>query len=69
MLVDKVKAERVCVKIEVFSDQCEVQKSYNRSEGPIQIICYTLRQWFSTFGSWQPTKYNNSQFGDRYLIL
>ena len=28
-----------------------------------------LRQWFSTFGSWRPTKYNNTQFGDPYIAI
>jgi len=26
-------------------------------------------EWFSTFGSWQPTKHNITQFGDPYITI
>jgi len=29
----------------------------------------TLCQWFSTFGSWRPTKQTITQFGDPYITI
>ena len=29
----------------------------------------SLKQWFSTFDSWRPTKQNNTQFGDPYIDI
>ncbi len=28
-----------------------------------------LKKWFSKFGSWRPTKQNNSQFGDLFITI
>ena len=28
-----------------------------------------LDQWFSTLGSWRPTKHNDTQFGDPYITI
>ena len=28
-----------------------------------------LNQWFSTLGSWRPTKFNNTQFGDPFITI
>ena len=36
--------------------------------GPVSTLI-VLNQWFSTFGSWRPKKYNNTQFGDPYITI
>ena len=33
------------------------------------FILDRLDQWFSTFGSWRPTKQNNTQFGDPFITI
>jgi len=32
-------------------------------------MCHDVDQWFSTFGSWRPTKQNNTQFGDPFNTI
>ena len=33
-------------------------------DGLLMLLIDVLEQWFSTFVSWRPTKYNKTQFGD-----
>ena len=44
-------------------------KPNDYAKGDIQIIRDTLDQWFSTFGSWRPTKHKNTQFGDPHITI
>ena len=59
-------------RIEVWTDQTAfrrnlIQSLFSLTPSWKEERFHDLEQWFSTFGSWRPTKYNNTQFGDPYI--
>ena len=51
-------------KVHQFLTENDQIENLNFTSSNPEPFAYLLDQWFSTFGSWRPTKHKNTQFGD-----